>query len=226
VPHIKIPEVRYEGRRLGRHLETFDPRSLGYLAEGASQIVSVKHNAIGLPLNQGNLGSCTANALCGALNSEPNLRSINSPFTEPDAIILYERETADEGDPYPPNDPGGTGPAVCQAAKELGWLSSYRHALGLQAALQALVLRPVITGINWYTSFDTPDASGQVAIADGATVRGGHEVVADEIDAEHYLVWFWNSWGPDFGIGGRFCMSWHCWWRLLGEGGDVTVPIP
>jgi hypothetical protein len=96
----------------------------------------------------------------------------------------------------------------------------------LQAALQALVLRPVITGINWYDSMDSPDANGHVAIADGASVRGGHEVVVDEIDAEHYLVGAWNSWGPDWGAAGKFYMSWHCWWRLLGEGGDVTVPIP
>ncbi len=69
---------------------------------------------------------------------------------------------------------------VCRAAKQLGMITAYHHAFGLQHALQALVLRPVITGINWYTSFDTPDPqSGVVAIAPGATVRGGHEIVAD-----------------------------------------------
>ena len=39
---------------------------------GALEIVSVQHWAIGLPLNQGDLGSCTANALCGALDSAPD----------------------------------------------------------------------------------------------------------------------------------------------------------
>ena len=221
---IRIPEVPYANRRLGRHIHPFDPRSLAYMAEGASQVVSVQHAAVGLPLDQGNLGSCTANALCGALNSSPNYTGTTR--TEADAITLYGRETADEGEPYPPNDPGGTGPWVCQAAKELGWITSYQHALGLQAALQALVLRPVITGINWYRAFDTPIPNGQIAIAPGDTVRGGHEVVLDEIDVEHYLVGFYNSWGPSWGVGGRGYMSWHCWWRLLAEGGDVTVPIP
>jgi hypothetical protein len=222
---IEIPETRVEGKRLGRHAQEFDPRWLGHLSEGASQIVSVRHQAVGLPMNQGSLGSCTANALCGALNSQPDYAG--RTFTETDAVALYERETADEGQPYPPNDPGGTGQLVCQAARELGWISSYQHAIGLQAALQALVLRPVITGISWFTTFDTPDASGHIAIGPGATVRGGHEVALDEIDAANYLVGGWNSWGASWGpLGGRFYMSWHCWWTLLQQGGDVTVPIP
>lgn len=89
------------------------------------------------------------------------------------------------------------------------------------------MLRPVITGISWCSSFDHPDpTTGLVTIAADATVRGGHEVVADGIDAEHQLVWFWNSWGTGFGQGGRFCMSYATWDQLLSEQGDVTVPLP
>ncbi len=98
--------------------------------------------------------------------------------------------------------------------------------LGIEHALLALVLRPVITGINWYTSFDSAAADGLVAIAPGATVRGGHEVVADQIDAPRQLVWFWNSWGTSFGVGGRFAMSFDTWKQLLERTGDVTVPLP
>ena len=115
---------------------------------------------------------------------------------------------------------------VCKAAKQLNLIASYKHAFGLQHALEALVLRPVITGISWYTSFDTPDpTTGLVEIAPGATVRGGHEIVADEIDAENELVWFWNSWGTQFGLGGRFCMKFATWGQLLENQGDVTVPL-
>lgn len=221
----QLDEQPVEGRRLGRHVE-HDPRSRDFPAPAAGQIVSVNHQAVGLPLDQGQLGSCTANALCGALNSAPDYNG-GTPRTEPDAVNLYETETALEGKPYPPNDPGGTGLIVCKAAKQMGWISGYTHAFGLQHALQALVLRPVITGINWYSSFDTPDPqTGLVEITPGATVRGGHEIVADEIDAPNQLVWFWNSWGNQFGLGGRFCMSFGTWNRLLQEQGDVTVPVP
>jgi len=36
-------------------------------------------------------------------------------------------------------------------------------------------------------------------------------------------VWFWNSWGTVYALGGRFCMSFDTWERLLEEQGDVTV---
>jgi hypothetical protein len=218
-----LPEQVVAGRRLGRHV-VHDPRSRNFPADAAHAIVSVQHTAVGMPLDQGNIGSCTANALCGALNSAPD-NSAGRQFAETDAVSLYELETKLEGQPYPPNDPGGSGLMVCKAAKQLGWISGYKHAFGVQHALRALTVRPVITGVSWYTSFDTPDANGLVAIAPGATVRGGHEIVADGIDAPNQLVWFWNSWGPSYGVGGRFCMSFDTWGLLLAQQGDVTVPV-
>jgi hypothetical protein len=225
VTKVHLPEQHLPGKRLGRHVE-HDPHSREFSAERAPQIVSVTHQATGLPLNQGEIGSCTANALCGALDSAPDYTS-STPLEEAQAVHLYELETNLEGKPYPPNDPGGSGLMVCKAAKQMGLISSYKHAFGLQQALEALVVRPVITGINWYTSFDTPDpTTGLVELAAGATVRGGHEIVADGIDAEKELVWFWNSWGTQFGLGGRFCMKFATWGQLLENQGDVTVPIP
>jgi hypothetical protein len=223
--YIEIPEIHVPRKRLGRHQATPDVRDFDHLTTGGTQLISVKHEAVGLPLNQGNVGSCTANALCGALNSQPDYTG-GKIFTETDALSVYTRETADEGEPYPEFDPGGTGRAVCRAGRELGLITSWQNAVGFQAALQALVQRPVITGVKWYSSFDEPDLNGHVSIAPTAYVRGGHEVVADELDVENHLVGFWNSWGTGYGLGGRFYMSWHCWWRLLTEGGDVTVPIP
>jgi hypothetical protein len=223
INRVHIPEQPKAGMRLGRHV-VHDPRSREFAAKRASEIVSVKHQATGLPLDQGEIGSCTANALCGALDSAPDFTG-GAPLTEHDAVQLYELETKMEGKPYPPNDPGGSGLMVCKAAKQLNLISSYQHAFGVQEALEALVLRPVITGVNWFSSFDHPDSSGLVKIEPGATVRGGHEIVADEIDAPNKLVWFWNSWGTQYAQGGRFCMSWDTWSTLLGEQGDVTVPI-
>jgi hypothetical protein len=220
----ELPEEVHPERRLGRHV-LHDPRSRDFPAARAPKIVSVTHNASGLPLNQGDIGSCTANALCGALDSAPD-NSSGKTYDEKAAVQLYELETKLEGKPYPPNDPGGSGLMVCKAAKQLGWISAYHHAFGIQHALEALVLQPVITGISWYTSFDTPDAkTGLVEIASGATIRGGHEVVADGIDAANQLVWFWNSWGTVFALGGRFCMSYSTWEQLLSQQGDVTVPV-
>jgi hypothetical protein len=226
VVRTEIREHIVEGKRLGRHVH-HDPRSWNFPAERASKVTSVTHKASGLPLNQGALGSCTANACCGALNSGHDLGD-KTPLTEHDALKLYGVETRLEGKPYPPNDPGGSGLMVCKAAQQEKLITSYTHAFGVQQALEALVIRPVITGINWYTSFDTPDPeSGLVEIAPKATVRGGHEILADGIDASKELVWFWNSWGKEFALAGRFCMSFATWEQLLDRKnqGDATVPI-
>ena len=125
----QLPEQVVEGRRLGRHV-LHDPRSRQFPAARAPKIVSVTHAATGLPLDQGNIGSCTANALCGALDSAPDNTSGHT-YDEPAAVQLYELETKLEGHPYPPNDPGGSGLMVCKAAKQEGLISSYQHAFGI-----------------------------------------------------------------------------------------------
>jgi hypothetical protein len=228
----KIPERHVPGKRLGRHVR-HDPRSRRHAAETASSIVSVNHNATGLPLNQGSVGSCTAEATCAALNSTPNQTELKGQwaghtFTQDDAYTLYGWETAAEGQPYPPNDPGGSGLEVCQAAQAHGLISSYTHAFSADDALKALVIRPIICGVNWYDSFDNPDpGTGIVTITSDATVRGGHEICGDEIVADQELIGFWQSWGSWGKDGsGKFYMGFETCERLLAEQGDVTVPVP
>jgi hypothetical protein len=218
-----LHEVIVEGKRTGRHVH-HDSRSKNYPAPQAPSIVDVRHRSTGLPLNQGKAASCTANALCAALNCAPDYTG--TPCTEDNAIQLYIRETTDEGKPYPRYDPGGSGLAVCQAAIEMGWLSAYGHTFDLGSALRALVLRPTIFGITWYSSFDTPDYNGNVTIASSAFVRGGHEVCACGIDVARQLVWFWNSWGPTYGEQGKFSIGWETLETLLAAEGDCTVPLP
>jgi hypothetical protein len=211
------------GRPLGRHV-VHDARSRDFPASKADRVVSVTHKVVGVPLNQGKTNSCTASALCGALNAAPN-HTAGKVYDEKQAMRLYTAETKLEGKPYPASDPGGSGLTACQAAKHMGWIRWYRHAFGIQHALEALVLRPVMTGVIWYSSFDTPDPkTGLVEIRRGATRRGGHEILAVEIDADNRLVYLWNSWGPTWGIGGRFCWTFETWERLLTIKGDVTVP--
>lgn len=218
-----IPEVPVAGRRLGRHIH-HDDRSRLYLADRAP-IVDVLHESVGLPLNQGDVGSCTGNALVGARNSAPDYEPGDRPLTEADALAIYETETRMEGQPYPPSDPGGSGLMVCKAGIMMGLITDYRHAFGIQHALEALVLHPVMIGSGWYSSFDETDADGLIEIAPGAELRGGHEYVLNQIVAKDQLVFGWNSWGGNYGLGGRFGMTFALLARLLGEGGDATVPL-
>lgn len=220
---VLIPETRGRGR-LGRHI-VVDARNALFPADQAAQIVSVTHNSWGLPLNQLAVRSCTGEALVGALNTTPHMDYGQAPLTQADAYAIYHDETVLEKSPWPPNDPGGSGLEVCKAGKNKGWLRGYTHAVGINAALKALVVRPTISGINWFTTFDSPDANGVVSIGKRAKVRGGHEIVQVQIDAEKELVWSWQSWGLQFGRRGLFAMSFDTWDTLLQQGGDVTVPL-
>lgn len=106
--NVMLPEDHIGGMRLGRHVK-HDPRSREFQAGRAPKIVSVTHQATGLPLDQGKLGSCTANALCGALDSAPDFVG-GTTLNEDDAIRLYELETKLEGQPYPPERSRRLGP--------------------------------------------------------------------------------------------------------------------
>lgn len=233
----EIPEYFAEGKRLGRHVE-HDSRSRDFeftALAATSSPASVRHARHIPVLNQGNLGSCTGNGAVGAAGTTPVFENVPAGLLPADAIVdeklavsVYSVATTLDNVPgqYPPNDTGSSGVAAAKAAVKARLFSGYQHTFSLDAALAALQLGPVMTGVHWYDSFDQPDGDGLVTITPGATVRGGHEFVADEIVADKRLVGFTNSWGTGYGLSGRFYMSWDDWGRLLSEQGDVTVPIP
>jgi hypothetical protein len=233
---LKIHEVRVKDKPLGRHIY-HDPRSKDWpfsaISPEGEQTTYVIRDANwtpqDLPFNQGDVGKCTCEACCGALNTTPNsshLATTAHPalYNDSDTDHLYTVETTNEGMPWPQFDPGGSGLQVCKAAVQLGWFKWYRHTFSLNHALHALQWRPVITGFNWYDSFDQPNASGLIEISPNAFVRGGHETLVFQNDVANRLVRCYNSWGPSWSINGTYVMTWDTWDRLLGEQGDVTVP--
>lgn len=219
-----LDESVVEGRRLGRHVR-HDPRSRDYPAAQAPGIVSVRHKRHCPPFDQGHLGSCTGNAEAGLLMTEPFYRP-GRVLTEADAVKLYSRATQLDNfaGEYPPKDTGSSGLAVMKAARGQGYVHAYSHAFGLQQALLALVLTPVITGVPWYEGFDHPDGHGRVAIS--GSVRGGHEFEVLGIDVQNKTVRACNSWGEKYGQHGYFEFTWDTWAQLLAEQGDVTTAVP
>ena len=209
---------------MGRHIE-HDPRSKEYpfLAK-AGERKAVLHKRHAKILDQGRIGSCTGNALEGALGSAP----LHKPFerhTEQRAVALYSLATSLDGfqGDYPPEDTGSSGLAVCKAAVQLKRLTGYRWAFGLEQALDALQAGPVITGVAWYQGFDRPDGRGKVSLSGGQ--RGGHEFLVRGYDPERSEVFCDNSWGEAWGLKGSFRMTTSDWGTLLEQRGDVTVPL-
>lgn len=242
---VRQDEHHIAGKRLGRHLE-HDPMSKSFPVDMTGHLDtatfhSVKWEPQFEAFEQGDLGSCTGNAMGGLLMTEPfyeTTRKIaDRDITEAECIELYKLATKLDRIPgeFPPDDTGSSGLAVAKAAKEMGLIRVYRHAFTIRAALKALQSGPVLTGFGWYDSFDEPNGDGLVEVKPGAIVRGGHEVFAwavniehlknGDIDEEHTLVWMRNSWGREFGIKGDFSMSLKTWRYLMREYGDITVPV-
>jgi hypothetical protein len=223
--------------RLGRHIE-HDPKSRNHDVEARSTVSTVirpvlwaRYSPI---LDQGNLGSCTGNALTGWLGCAPHALTPQaaSPYDEPFAVKRYERATATDtfSGTYPPDDTGSSGLAVCKAAKKDGIIGSYAWAFTVSGLLRALQHGPVIVGTPWLEGFDRPDSSGLV-LPTGSS-RGGHEYLirgvqparaGGPIDGSAPL-WGDNSWGVGFGVNGSFHYTVDAWAKLRAQQADCTVP--
>jgi len=216
---MHFEERKVKGKPLGRHV-SHDPRSLKHPAKMATDIVDVEHKRLVPPFNQGNVGSCTGNACAGCLSTEP----FGNKLTEADAVKLYSAATRLDRirGVYPPTDTGSSGLAVMKAAKQAGYIKGYSHAFGIEHVLKALALSPCIVGIAWLTGCDTPDENGLVSYS--GDMRGGHEIECFKVDTKAQLVGFWNSWGPNWGKGGQFFMTWNDFDQALKNRGDATFP--
>jgi hypothetical protein len=213
--------------RLGRNIE-HDERSKQFAAKRAAAAKSVTWTRHCPPFDQGNLGSCTGNAMVGAIMTDP-IWPGNIQLAENDAVRLYAQATHLDSIPgsYPPSDTGSSGLAVAKAAKLERYISSYSHAFGLQHLIESLTLSPGILGIEWLTSFDAPLPTGECPLTPGATVRGGHEVEMFRLDVENQRVWCYQSWGATWGglNNGTFWFSFATLTKLLDQHGDAVFPI-
>jgi hypothetical protein len=226
----RIPVIN-PARGFGRHIR-HHPRSKLYRVPRRATINSVQHLTNVGTFDQGELGCCTAAAGLKLLSYDPHFRLLRSrlDWTMDEVVPYYSKITAADSFPgtYPPDDTGSDGLASAAAAKELGWISGYRHALGLEDMLSALQDGPVSMGSNWYSSMSVPRTNGEVRITANAYLEGGHQFVADGLDVPTKKIWYRQSWGESWSPlgGGRFWMSWATTDRLLNEAGDVVQFVP
>jgi len=179
-------------------------------------------------LDQGNLGSCTGNATVNALGTNPLFQSLpqltQKILDESLAKGIYsDAEVIDGGAGLPDEDEGSSGLSAAKAAKARGLISGYTHATSLNGVLTAMQAGPVITGVNWYEGFDSPNSAGVVHVS--GQVRGGHEFVLLGCDISNKMVLAMNSWG-NWGLNGTFTFSFDDYTRLLSEQGDATYLVP
>lgn len=219
---------------LGRHVN-HDARSKAYPHRAAPRraLKSVRHERHVPVFDQGSLGSCTGNAAIGCLATgrffrtvdemdHPNVRTLDQ------AAAVWVYSAATRIDPFrgehPPEDTGSDGLSVARVLHQAGAIAGYRHAFSLADTLDALQDGPLITGTVWLNDMFRPNSDGIVRPT--GSEQGGHEYLVDEYDGARGLVGFTNSWGPNWGQGGRFYMQAEDFGTLLSRQGDVTVFVP
>lgn len=216
--------------RLGRHV-LHDPRSRDYDAQPIAKprpLVTTLHETVCPPWDQGQIGSCTANAALGTLMTKPTWNG-SWHFAEPDALSLYEQETRldDRQIPgeYPPDDTGSTGLWSMKALKAAGYIRAYRHAFSISTVLHLLLDYPVSTGIPWLNSMFEVDKTGTIVYDERSGIAGGHQVCLVGLDVDREAVRVRNSWGTGWGEGGYAWLAFDAYNSLLHQQGDAVVPV-
>jgi len=187
--------------------------------------------------DQGNLGSCVANAV-GSLYQHADMAEGTDPWFMPSRLYLYYNARAlDHTVPY---DAGTTirngikSIVRCGLCPEEIWpydiakFSKRPSSAAYKAAVEAKIMKygrvlqneaqikaqiadgsPVAFGFSVFNNFDLigPENNWTVPMPDDSGIQGGHAVVAVAYDDAARLFTIRNSWGNAWGLGGYFYMT-------------------
>ena len=183
--------------------------------------------------NQGQLGSCTANALVG--NLEFLEKKTGKPATDLSRLFIYYNERALEGNvdqdsgamirdgiktlakqgvcdegrwPYVTTKFSVKPPAACYQQGLQHQITSYHRVVTLQEMRMCLAEGyPFVFGFTVYESFESPAVAktGRLNLPKPSEKSlGGHAVMAAGYDDATKRFLIRNSWGTDWGMKGYF----------------------
>ena len=185
--------------------------------------------------DQGQLGSCTANGIAGAIEFD-QAKQGNKEFT-PSRLFIYYNERVMEGTtsqdagaqvrdgiksvatlgappetdwPYDPTEFAVKPPPAAYADAMQDLVSAYMRVTQNIAQMQGCLAEgyPFVFGFTVYESFESQAVANTGIVpmpASGEKSIGGHCVVAVGYDATKRLFFIRNSWGTGWGLNG-YCM--------------------
>lgn len=106
-----------------------------------------------------------------------------------------------------------------------GLMEEYRWIFGDLDELIKTVgyFGPVVLGANWYAGMMKTDGEG--FIRRSGSLLGGHAILIKGQSLQKKAFRLHNSWGTDWGEGGDCWLSFSDLERLLGERGELCVPV-
>lgn len=169
-------------------------------------------------LDQGQTPHCVGFTGADWMNALPVDDHVNAPMGHD----LYYACKVKDGEPGQEN--GSDIRSLMKVLKDRGRLNTYAAAAGIEEVTRFVCLQgPVCWGIGWTESMFTPDERGLVE-PKGPDV-GGHAFIEYGYDPEtdeHLLL---NSWGPSWGINGRFRMRGVDLAERLANGGEAWAAV-
>jgi hypothetical protein len=223
---VLLPESELPTGRLLNH----DPRNrmFGFAAAPQREIRSVSHRRLVPPYRQ-RVGSCVVQTYFGVQSTRPDTHRYRSQKRIEQRYSLVTHEDPFDG-AWNWRDGSGedTGTDMTTAARvglRLGEISRFEHVFtGLPGVLAALQDRPVPVGGWWLRDMDRPDRDGLAHIR--GPRRGGHQFYLYGADIDRRRLKAWNSWGPDWGVGGAFELDFDEFHDWIMDDGDATVLYP
>ena len=178
-------------------------------------------------LDQGMTAHCVGAASRGWLSAGP-VRNLSGPDMHQ---IYAAAQLVDEWPGQEPDYFGTSVRAAFKTLKGLGYVSEYRWAFTLEAALDhVLTTSPMVLGTTWYDGQMEPDKDGFIH-ADGNEV-GGHAYLMIGAnrekrcpDGSRGAARILNSWGMSWGEKGRAWISFQDLSSLIKDQGEACAAV-
>lgn len=198
-------------------------------------------------LDQGQIGSCTANAFTGlrgtdsaagqgatsvvitpeaVANSQGIFTAGTVPLDEAFALRAYSLETRLDSFPgqYPPDDTGSDALGAMVMGQNLGLVGTYLHVFSIAALQSALVNGATMWGTEWLNSMYDVGKDGFIKVDRRSGTAGGHELILSGYDPATDAYDVDNSWGESWGRDGSARIRGADLKWLMSKDGDITVP--
>lgn len=186
--------------------------------------------------DQGELGSCTANAIAAAVDFE--IKKLGKQVLNPSRLFIYYLEREMEGTvksdsgaqirdgikavakygvvpeamwPYDVGKFADNPPSACYAVAKQHVVEKYVSVPGNLASLKGCLAAgwPFVFGFTVYDAFESAEVAktGILTLPTAAeNMVGGHAVLGVGYDDVDQCILVQNSWGSDWGLGGFFKM--------------------